>query len=166
MRIWNVQETKNFFCWWTKSPNTSTINIPLQILNPPFFLHYWLMFANTRLLYYGVFFSHTLWRRLYCNIILLLCVSITIVIAIKCSAETGCFQPKSPEQNVKFLLHIYLRVLIKFYLISLEYAKMQTFCGPAVFYHTLLHQVSRRSHVAYNFVIIGPRPDGPIKKCL
>jgi hypothetical protein len=67
MRIWNVQETKNFFCWWTKSPNTSTINIPLQILNPPFFLHYWLMFANTRLLYYGVFFSHTLWRRLYCK---------------------------------------------------------------------------------------------------
>ena len=35
-----------------------------------------------------------------------LCVSITIVIVIEFSAETGCVQPKRPEQKVKFLFLI------------------------------------------------------------
>ena len=47
-------------------------------------------------------------KRIRNNRILLLCVSI---IVIKFSTETGCVQPKRPEQNAKFLLYIYIKVL-------------------------------------------------------
>ena len=107
LRRWNLQkgqgilldkETKNFISWWTKSPNRPTINIPFQIFNSTPLFHTTDFNVGKYPSTITFFSRHTLWRRLYCNVFLLLCVFITIVLAIKFSAETGRVQPKRPEQ--------------------------------------------------------------------